>query len=239
MPRIFDGTDPELMDRPQQVSTELEQTLRELEFLNRHFGGQRYLRGFLSRQFVPRREAYRVLDLGTGGGDLPRAIVNWANRAGVLLRIDAVDASPAILSLAKRFSRSYPQINYRLGDARTFDLGETYDLVHCSLALHHFSDAEAARLLRHARALSHGFVLITDLERSWFTRVGVHFINLLLRHRRMTKIDGDTSALRAFSFEEMEQLAERAGWKHFGHERFLFCRQALWLPAEMGDGSTK
>jgi hypothetical protein len=27
----------------------------------------------------------------------------------------------------------------------------------------------------------------------------------------------------------MRALAEAAGWKDFGHARFLFCRQALWM----------
>jgi hypothetical protein len=34
---------------------------------------------------------------------------------------------------------------------------------------------------------------------------------------------------RAFSFEEFRALAEAAGWENFGHQRFLFCRQAIWL----------
>jgi hypothetical protein len=45
----------------------------------------------------------------------------------------------------------------------------------------------------------------------------------------MTRADGRTSAARAFSFGELQTLAERAGWKNFGHAKFAFARQAIWL----------
>jgi hypothetical protein len=45
----------------------------------------------------------------------------------------------------------------------------------------------------------------------------------------MTKYDGRLSASRAFSFSEMNELARRAGWQNFGHRRFPFARQAIWL----------
>ena len=45
----------------------------------------------------------------------------------------------------------------------------------------------------------------------------------------MTRHDARVSARRAFSFAEFRQLAERAAWTDFGHSRFIFCRQALWL----------
>jgi hypothetical protein len=45
----------------------------------------------------------------------------------------------------------------------------------------------------------------------------------------MTKFDGRLSINRAFSFPEMQSLALEAGWKRFGHRRFLVSHQALWL----------
>ena len=130
-------------------------------------------------------------------------------------------------------SAEFPEITYSQGNALTF--GERqYDLVHCSLALHHFSDEDAVRLLRRCGELSRRHVLVTDLERSWFTQMSVHAANTLLGHGRMTCEDGDTSARRAFSFGELHRLAQRAGWRDFNHRRFLFCRQALWMEMEMG-----
>jgi hypothetical protein len=33
---------------------------------------------------------------------------------------------------------------------------------------------------------------------------------------------------RAFFFREFRSLAERAGWKNFGHAKFAFARQAIY-----------
>ena len=228
MERLFNEFEPELMDRPQPVTGELESTLRQLAFLNEHFGGHRFVRRFLSRSFR-KGESVHALDLAAGGGDFPRAMVNWGRSRGVHLKVDAVDANSSILRIAAKMSGEYPQISFHSGDALTFDAEQQYDLVHCSLVLHHFNAEDAVKLLRHARKLSRRCVLVTDLERSWFTRFAVWTANRLLIHTEMTRRDGDTSVQRAFSFAEAHSLAIRAGWTKFGHRRFLFCRQALWM----------
>ena len=155
----------------------------------------------------------------------------WARKQGVRLRIEAVDANPTILRIASQTSEDYPEITFTSGNALTFGGDTKYDLVHCSLALHHFSDSDAVTVLQRCNDLSRRDVLVTDLERSYFTRIAVRTANTLLLHGRMTREDGDTSARRAFSFRELSELAWRAGWRNFTHRRCLFCRQAIWMQA--------
>ena len=228
MPRDFDPNEPELMDRPQPVSAELERDLDNLVALNRHFGSHRLLRRFLAGWLRPDR-AYRVLDLCTGAADLPRVMVDWARPRGIALHIDAIDAQPATLAIAEKKSAAYPEIHFHQADVLTYDTRLRYDFVHCSLAMHHFSDENAALLLRRCRELSTRFVLVADLERSPLTTAGVWAVTAAIYRDAMTQHDGRLSARRAFSFAEMHALAELAGWKDFGHARFLFCRQAVWL----------
>jgi SAM-dependent methyltransferase len=229
--RTFDCHEPELMDRPQNDRQELRAALRELEALNRRFGGHRYTLRFMEQRLRPGR-SYRILDLGTGGGDFPRAMVTWARAHRISLVIDAVDASEDVLTLAREFSRRFPEIRFFEENAERYEASHYYDLVHCSLAMHHFSAAGAVEVLKRCKDLTREFVLVTDLERSLWTRAAVHVANIAFRNHGMTVQDGDTSAQRAFSFREFNALAKGAGWTHFGHERFLFCRQALWLPKE-------
>jgi hypothetical protein len=61
------------------------------------------------------------------------------------------------------------------------------------------------------------------------TLAGVYALTAVIYREPMTQFDGRLSARRAFSFAEFRALAEAAGWRDFGHARFLFCRQALWL----------
>lgn len=231
MKRTFDPAEPELMDRPQPVTPELATDLRNLVSLNRWFGSHWLLRKFLS-QWLSADRPYRVLDLATGAGDLPRVMVEWARQHGVSLQVDAVDANPSTLEIAREASRDFPEITFLRDNVLTFAPAHTYDLVCCSLALHHFSEDDAVRLLRRCRELSHGFTLVSDLERSFSTLVGVHALTTLFYREPMTRADAIASAHRAFSFREFRALAEAAGWSDFGHARFLFCRQAIWLDAE-------
>lgn len=119
MKRAFDPHEPELMDRPQPVTHEIEADLCNLVSLNRWFGSHRFLRKFLTRWLEPHR-TYRVLDLGTGSGDLPRVLVGWARRRGVVLQIDAVDANPSTLEIARHASRDFPEITFLYADVLTF-----------------------------------------------------------------------------------------------------------------------
>jgi len=65
--RRFDPAEPELMDRPQPVTAELERDLQNLCQLNRFFGSHRLIRTFLEHWIKP-REKLRVVDLATGFG---------------------------------------------------------------------------------------------------------------------------------------------------------------------------
>ncbi len=231
---MFNAAEPELMDRPQPVSPELERDLANLASLNRWFGSHRMLRKFLRRWWA-KGDRPRVLDLCTGAGDLPEVMARFARSKGVSPSITAVDANQATVEIARRKYEAFPEIEFVQGNALTFDphevdlpLRQVFDLVHCSLALHHFSEADAVRMLRHCRTLGVR-VLISDLERSWSTSLGVWLLTELIYREPMTKHDGRESARRAFSFKELRELAMEAGWQGFKQARFAFCRQAVWL----------
>lgn len=234
MKREFSTEEPELMDLPQPVTPELEKDLRNLAAMNQRFGSHWMMRRFLSAWFAPGRR-YRVLDLATGAGDIPRMMVEWAATRGVTFEIDAVDANPSTIEIARKLHPA-PQINWIAANALTYESADTYDFVCCSLSLHHFSEDDAVRLLRRCQRLSHRFTLVADLERSWWTAVGVWLLTTLWYTDHGTRHDGLVSVRRAFSFQELSDLAVRAGWTEFEHSRFAFCRQAIWTVAhDVGD----
>jgi 2-polyprenyl-3-methyl-5-hydroxy-6-metoxy-1,4-benzoquinol methylase len=229
MQRDWDPEELEMMDRPQPVSAELERDLENLRGLNQHFGSYSLITRFLRRWMKPGC-SYRVADLCTGAGDIPRMMVNWALKRNVCLEIDAVDLHPATLEIAKRNSTGYPQIRFTQADILTFSpSGSPYDFVFCTLALHHFSEENAVEILRHCRELSCGHVLVSDLERSRLTSALVWLVSATVYRDPMTQYDARLSARRAFSFLELQSIAQRAGWNSFGHRRFLPCRQAVWV----------
>jgi ubiquinone/menaquinone biosynthesis C-methylase UbiE len=228
--RRFDPAEPELMDRPQPVTAELESDLRNLRQLNRYFGSYRLVECFLRRWLKPRTQM-RIVDLATGSGDIPRLIVDHARTVAAEVMVDAIDQQASTIEIARGLSHDYPEIEFIPGDVLTFSR-EPYDMVLCSLALHHFAENDAVALLKHCRALSKRYVLVADLRRGWLASAGVRLLTTLFFRQEMTQVDARLSAARAFSFAEMRSLAGRAGWRHFGHARFAFARQAIWLEQE-------
>jgi hypothetical protein len=77
--------------------------------------------------------------------------------------------------------------------------------------------------------MSKQFVLVSDLRRNLFLTLGVYFLTAAVFREPMTRYDSRLSVTRAFSFSEMRELALRAGWQGFGHRKFHFGRQAIWL----------
>jgi len=228
MKRQFDPADLELMDRPQPVSIELEHDLRNIRQLNRWFGSHRLVRHFVRRWIRPGARM-RILDLATGSGDIPRLIVDLARKIGAKVEIDALDRQAATLEIARGLSAAYPEISYIETDILEWRSEEPYDIVFCSLVLHHFSDRDAVHVLRRCRDLSRKFVLVSDLCRGSLARIGAYLLTALIFREPMTRYDARVSVARAFSFEEMNDLAHQADWQKFGHAKLLFARQGLWL----------
>jgi 2-polyprenyl-3-methyl-5-hydroxy-6-metoxy-1,4-benzoquinol methylase len=226
--RQFDPAEPELMDRPQPVTAELVSDLRNLRQLNRYFGSYALTTHFLRRWIQPKAQL-RVLDLATGAGDIPRLVIDCAREVGATVTVEAIDQQSSTLEIARGLSADYPEIDFKEGDVLFVGEDEQYDIVLCSLALHHFDEAAAVRLLERCRLLSRRFILVSDLRRGFLATAGVYLLTALIYRESMTRTDARLSAERAFSFREFGWLAERAGWRNFGHRKFRFARQAIWL----------
>ncbi len=219
------------MDREQPVNENLRRALLDLAWLNRRLGANHLVWASLKARFRP-GASLRLLDLATGGADIPRFLVDHARRSGCRLGIDAVDFHPATLALATEFCREYPEITLHQGDARSWSppLPGRYDLVLCTLALHHFSRADAVAVLRNMRALGSS-VLVLDLERSGFNTFLIALLTRTLIHNPMTVHDARASIRAAFTTGEIADLAREAGWADFRVTRHFPARLILRAPS--------
>ena len=230
MKRNFDPAVLEMMDRPQPVSAELERDLERIRQLNRWFGSYRLVFSFIHRWIKPGGRL-RLLDLATGSGDIPRLIIDYSRSIGAVVEIDALDRQSATLEIARKLSADYPEISYIDADILKWNPAGPYDIALCTLTLHHFSNEDAVKVLRRCRELATKFVLVSDLRRGFFLRAGVYLLTALVFREPMTRYDARLSAARAFSYSELRDLALCAGWQGFGHKKFRFARQAIWLEA--------
>lgn len=223
--RRFDPDLIEMMDRPQPVSDALRVDLENLRKLNQSFGSHALIRYFLNR-WCKSDEQIVLIDLCTGFGDIPRLAVDWCRLRGIKVRIHAVDSQPATLAIARERSKAYPEIEFVQSDV--FEFKDSGDLVFCSLALHHFSDHDAVRLVAQIGKMARKGALVADLERTDLTILGIHLLTMLIFREPMTRFDARVSIRRAFSHQEMKRVGAAAGWGKFYHRRFPVGRQAIW-----------
>lgn len=231
MIRNFEETRPEWMDVAETASPELERDLANLESLNRRFGGRRVVLDYLG-PLLQAGKPLRILDLGTGGGDIPRAVVRRARELLCPVTITAVDRQEPTLQIAAEWSADFPEIRFVEGDILNFTPETPCDVVLCNLVLHHLDESDAIRLLRRCREIAGRAVLVTDLRRSRLAQAGIFAVTEVFYREPMTRHDARLSAERAFSFTELRKLAVAAGWWGFRHQRCRFFRQALWLDVE-------
>lgn len=161
------------------------------------------------------KRAFRVLDIATGAGDVPIALWHRARRAGLQLAVDGCDRSPVAVKYAHhRAEQRRADVTFFEWDALTDQLPPGYDVVTCSLFLHHLDDENVVRLLRAMARTARRLVVISDLVRS---RMGLALAFLgtrLLSTSAVTHIDGPRSVLGAYTREQARMLAMRAGMDH-------------------------
>jgi len=213
------ATTPELLDDlPGSVtSSELAGNLRDLRRANRYFGGARAtlraLQPVASQLASTHVAEITVLDLATGAGDVPLAMLALAEREGWPLRVVATDAQPEVLEIARQVARP-ERLTIARADARELAYpAASFDIVTLSLALHHFEPQEAGQVLAEMRRVGRHALIVNDLERSLPGYGGAWLFGHLLTCNRLTRHDAPLSVRRAYTAGEALALARAAGWR--------------------------
>lgn len=208
------STASELLDEPGIDAGELRENFRDIRRVNRFFGGTStvlaHFPGLIAS--VPAKRTITVLDLATGSADIPLALGRWAAANGRSLAITASDVSEEILAEAERHIRGQAGIGLKPLDARRVDgPDESYDVVVCSLALHHFAPADAVLVLREMRRVCRVGFIVNDLCRSRTGYAAAWVAAHATTRNRLTRHDAPLSVLRAYSLEELRGLLAEAG----------------------------
>ena len=207
----------ELLDGGRLTLPEVERNLADLARLNRLPGGvAASIRGV--RRLLDGRGDTRILDAGTGRGDMPIAFARrgWATTA--------LDRNPAVVPIARRETAAEGLIEVVEGDALSLPFDdETFEVSHCSLLIHHFEPGEVVMALRELARVARRGVVINDLRRGILPLVSTAVSVTALGGSRVTRADGLASARRAYTLAELDELIGEAGlvvrWRSSG-----------WLP---------
>jgi 2-polyprenyl-3-methyl-5-hydroxy-6-metoxy-1,4-benzoquinol methylase len=159
-----------------------------------------------------------VLDLACGGGDVPIRLARMARSRGIDLNIEGRDKSETAISVARAAAdtagirnASFRVCDVLLADESRAGRMAEFDVVLCTLFLHHLEWSVARQFLQRTQQLARHAVLIDDLQRSsagyWLAQLGCR----VLSRSPIVHCDGPASVRAAFTVAEVVELANDAG----------------------------
>jgi len=220
---------PEVMDQPGLSPSRHVRALRGLARINLISGSARILWGpleALGRELGTR--PLRVLDVASGGGDVPIRLWRRARRAGLDWDVAGCDVSPVAVAHARACAaRAGAAVRFFVHDALHDPPPAGYDAVISSLFLHHLDGDQARTFLRRLGDMAGRLLLINDLVRSWPGLILAHVGTRLLSASPVVHTDGPRSVEAAFTPAEALALAEQAGLHGAAVARRWPCRYLL------------
>ncbi|MGB7404822.1 MAG: methyltransferase domain-containing protein [Pacificimonas sp.] len=199
------SAETELIDDPALPEAEFAAAIDDLAKVNWWLRGHDPTLHFLERQ-VSGMRSFSLLDVGAGQGDTLRAIERWATKRGIQARLTGIDLAAGGALAAGRAGTS---ATYLIGDV--FDHDEQYDVIVSSLFTHHLNNDMVVRFMRwmdqHAVRGWH----INDLHRHSVADWSFAALSAAMRWHPIVRHDGRVSVRRAFTRDDWERLANKAG----------------------------
>ena len=209
----------EEMDKPDCDPAMLRRTYAQFPLINRAVSGWHGIYRRLLRPRLAGLVAPTLLDIGSGGGDVPRLLARLAARDGLDLRITAIDPDPRAHAFAVSRPRP-PGLEFRQAfSSELVAEGRSFDAVVSNHLLHHLAAAELAGLLADSQRLSRALAVPSDIIRSRTAYVLFAAGTLPFFHRSFIRRDGLTSIRRSYTPEEL-RAAVPPDWRVLPDSRF-------------------
>jgi 2-polyprenyl-3-methyl-5-hydroxy-6-metoxy-1,4-benzoquinol methylase len=162
---------------------------------------------------------WRILDVGCADGEIafdltrllgdriPFTLTGWdMSQVAISAACDRLEYEKPAIRKTLRFEVRdlFEELEANRGEP-------PFDIVYCTLLLHHFSDSDAVRILAAMKRLARRAVIIDDLQRTqfglWLAAIGCR----ILSRSPVVHFDGPQSVRAAFSCDEAMGLATAAG----------------------------
>jgi 2-polyprenyl-3-methyl-5-hydroxy-6-metoxy-1,4-benzoquinol methylase len=209
--------DLEIMDDLLCTGEVVDQTLRELEIINRLLGGNSVtVQGIrLLLKTIPSEEV-SIADLGCGGGDILKKIADWAAQEKLSVRLTGVDANPGIISFAANNTKEYSNIQYEALNIFSEKFRQSkFDIVVATLFMHHFSNEELIDILKSLKNQARIGIVVNDIHRHWIAYHSIRLLTKFFSKSAMVRFDAPLSVLRAFNREELKSVLRSAGFERY------------------------
>ena len=233
LPSMQRDRQPEVMDQPGLDSVEHHRALQGLRRINRISrcvpGLFRHLEKLACE--TPSR-SLSVLELACGGGDTAIELAALARRHQLTMSVQACDFNPEAVRIARRnVAQSGSNVGVFVADALDLSGSHQFDVVYCTLFVHHLDPPDVVRLLKGMAARARRLVIVDDLIRSRLGYSMAWIGTRLLSRSWVVHHDGPLSVQGAFTPSEILDLATQAGLRDCVLERTWPERYRLcWSP---------
>ncbi len=206
-------TTPELMDTEKVDYESFRSCLVELTQANELSLAYRPTLAFFRRLAregrFPQDRPLRVIDAGSGYGDMGRKLDRWAMKRGHSIEIVGVDMNPWSARAAAEATE--PARPLRWVTSNLFDYTASADVIMCSLFAHHLPDPLLIRFLQWMEDNARIGWFINDLERHPLPYYFVKFAFWAARRHKFMKHDGPVSVASAFKKRDWARYLAEAG----------------------------
>lgn len=191
---------------------ELNQALDKIASINRLLGGNQVtLSGVITlMRLITVERLVKIVDFGCGNGDMLRALAVYARNRGIRFELTGIDANAAAITHATALSLEFPEIKYICCDFLTSESSEIYDIILCTLTLHHFSNDQIEGLLKVFRQKAILGIVINDLHRHRLAYYLFKIICVVFNLSELSRHDGLVSILRGFKRKDLTKFSQHS-----------------------------
>ncbi|MEQ8905419.1 methyltransferase domain-containing protein [Ekhidna sp.] len=209
----------EIMDDLSISGEVVNQTLRELNTINRRLGGNQISVSSFKKLVSDQERKVLLADLGCGGGDIMVEMADWSRKRDISTSFIGIDANQNIINYAADHTKQYDEISYQAINIFSDSFkNQTFDIIHCCLFVHHFTNQQLVELFRQFSQQARIGVIINDLHRHPLAYWSIRMLTTLFSKSEMVKNDASISVARGFKKKELIQILKEADIRNYSLE---------------------
>lgn len=208
----------EIMDDFSMEGEILREALDKIAKINQLLGGNKLtllgVKELVST--VENSKEITIVDVGCGNGDMLRTLARYGKQNNYKFRLIGVDANRFTINHAINLSLDFPNISFLCVDVFEKEFNDLkYDIVLCTLTLHHFKDNEIEQIMNVFYSNAKTGIVINDLHRSSIAYRLFQLLCVAFQLNKMSKEDGLISILRGFKKADLVAFSKKLNFNNY------------------------
>lgn len=189
----------------------IDKALEELKIINAFLGGNSISSKAIDYLITQKKlkSTIDILDVGSGGASIYDKVQSRFKKRYIKVNWTCIDLNLRACRFEKKTLKGDNVVccdAYRLPFKK-----KTFEIVHASLFLHHFSEEGIIQLLKTFCETCRSGIIINDLRRNVFAYMGIKILTTLFSRSEMVKNDGPLSVKRGFIKKDLTKILLQAG----------------------------